>query len=139
LREGWEFSDLARTLIVLASTATWLGLEKQKNLEVLREIAALGRMRSALSKVLPDLTQTRRPYPAVRGSQETDVMTLILPADLAKLVETFAAAKMESKNDLCGNLLTKGLIMYLTAEQRLLQALQNQSRNPEETRAPKST
>ena len=130
LREGWEISDLARTLVVLAATGTWLGLENQKNLDVLREIAALGRMRRALGTRISGAVQ-KRSYPVVRGSQDTDVMTLILPAHIAELVESYAAAKMISKNDLCGGLLTKGLITYMTAEKRLLQALQNQRRQAE--------
>ena len=114
-----------RTLVVLAATASWLALENQKNLDMLREIAALSRMRMALGKRIPGAVRTR-PYPVVRDSQETDVKTLILPANIAELVESFAAAKMISKNDLCGRLLTKSLVMYVAAEQRLLQALQNQ-------------
>lgn len=125
LSEGWETSDLMRTLVVLAATASWLALENQKNLDMLREIAALSRMRMALGKRIPGAVRTR-PYPVVRDSQETDVKTLILPANIAELVESFAAAKMISKNDLCGRLLTKSLVMYVAAEQRLLQALQNQ-------------
>jgi hypothetical protein len=53
-------------------------------------------------------------------------MTLILPANIAKLVESYAAVRMTSKSDLCGNLLTKGLILYMTAENRLHQALNPQ-------------
>ncbi len=135
MSEGWEISDLTRTLVVLAAAATWLALEKQKNLDMLREIAALGRMRRALGTRISGAGQTRRPYPVVRGSQETDVMTLILPEDIAELVESFAAAKMISKNDLCGGLLTKGLIIYMTAERRLLQTLKNQRKQTEEPSA----
>jgi hypothetical protein len=134
LSEGWEISDLTRTLVVLAAAATWLALGNQKNLDILREIAALGRMRGALGTRISGAAQ-KRPYPIVRGSQDTDVMTLILPENIAELVESFAAAKMISKNDLCGSLLTKGLVMYMTAEQRLLRALQNQRRQSEEPSA----
>jgi hypothetical protein len=119
-----------RTLVVLAAAATWLALENQKNLDILREMAALGRMRMALRKRIPGAVQTR-PYPVVRDSQETDVKTLILPANIAELLESFAAAKMISKNDLCGGLLTKGLIIYMAAEQRLLQALQKLTKQAE--------
>jgi hypothetical protein len=134
LSEGWEISDLTRALVVFAATATWLALENQKNVDILRAIGALGRMRNALSKRIPGSVQ-KRPYPLARDSQDTAVMTLILPADIAELLESFAAAKIISKNDLCGTLLTKGLIMYLTAKQRLLQALQNQRRRAEEPSA----
>ena len=131
MSEGWEISDLTRTLVILAATATWLALKNQKNLDVLREIAALGRMRRSLVGLISNSEQ-KRPYPAVRDSQDTDVMTLILPSDMAELLESFAAAKMTSKNNLCGDLLTKGLVMYMTSEKSLLQALQNQRKQREE-------
>ncbi len=125
LSEGWEISDLTRSLIVLAATTTWLTLTNQKNLDVLREIAALGRMRNALGRLVPGDVQ-RRPYPIVRSIGDSDVLTLILPVKFAEFLESFAAAKMISKNDLCRSLMTKGLLLYLTAEKRLLQALQSQ-------------
>jgi hypothetical protein len=125
LSEGWEISDLTRSLIVLAATTTWLTLTNQKNLDVLREIAALGRMRSALGSLVPGDVQ-RRPYPITRSSGDSDVLTLILPDKFAEFLQSFAAAKMVSKNDLCRSLLTKGLLLYFAAEQRLLRALQSQ-------------
>ncbi len=125
LSEGWEVSDLTRMLIVLAGTVTWLTLTNQRNLDVLREIVALGQMHSALGKLIPGAVQ-KRPYPIIRSSEDTDVLTLILPDKFAEFFESFAAAKMMSKNDLCRSLLTKGLLLYLAAEQRLLQALQSQ-------------
>ena len=134
--EGWEISDLTRALVVLAAAATWLALEHQKNLDILRGIAALGGMPRALGERISRGEQ-RRPYAVVRGSRDTDVMTLILPANIAELLESFAAAKMVSKNELCGGLLTKGLIIYLTAKKRLLQTLQTLRRQTEEGSEPK--
>ncbi len=119
--------------MVLSATATWLGLARQKNLDVLREIAVLGQMRGALEKKIRGTVQTRRPYAAVRADQDTRIITLILPADMAEFLEIFATAKNVSKNDLCSNLLTKGLILHLTAKQRLLKALQYQR---EQTKHP---
>lgn len=133
LSEGWEISDLTRALIVFAATATWLALANQKNVDVLREIAALGQMRSALEKSLRGKVQ-RRPYPIIRSEEDTDVATLILPYKFAELLESFAAAKMVSKNDLCRSLLTKGLLLYLTGEKRLLETLQSQ-RNQKASRS----
>jgi hypothetical protein len=40
-----EISDLATTLVVLAASATWLGPDKRSNLDMLKEMATLGRMR----------------------------------------------------------------------------------------------
>jgi hypothetical protein len=56
--------------------------------------------------VIP-VARERGPY-APRSSQDTDVITLILPAGLANLIETYANAWRFSKNDLSGNLLMKG-------------------------------
>jgi len=123
LSEGWEISDVMRTMIVLAAAVEWFGLENQR-LDASREIAALDRLRKALGVLDPGVEQ-KRPYPANRGGRDTAVVTLILPEGVAELIESFAAARMMTKNDLCGLLLTEGLISYMTAEQRLLVALQN--------------
>jgi len=130
LSEGWEISDLMRTMVVLAAAVAWFGLENQKKLDASREIAALDRLRKALGMLAPDVVQ-KRPYRADRAGRDTDVVTLILPADVAELIESFAAARMMTKNDLCGVLLTEGLILYMSAEQRLLIALQNRTRRRE--------
>jgi len=127
-----------RTMVVLAAAVAWFGLENKKKLDASREIATLDRLRKALGMLAPGVVQ-KRPYPANRGAQDTDVVTLILPADVAKLIESFAAAKMMTKNDLCAVLLTEGLILYMTAEQRLLVALQNRTRRRETSSATTRT
>lgn len=127
LSEGWEISDLMRTMVILAAAVAWFGLDNEKKLDASREIATLDRLRKALGMLTPGVVQ-KRPYGADRAGQDTDVVTLILPAGVAELIESFAAAKMMTKNDLCGVLLTEGLILYMSAEQRLLVALQNRTR-----------
>lgn len=81
-------------------------------------------MRRVLEKHLLGAVESRRPYPLIRSGRDTSVITLILPVEVAGLIESYASTKTVSKNDLCENLLTKGLVMYLAAEQRLLRALQ---------------
>jgi hypothetical protein len=119
-----------RTMIVLAATVAWFGLENQKKLDATREIAALHRLQKALGALALGVVQ-KRPYPPNRRGRDTDVVTLILPAGAAELIESYAAARMMTKNDVCGVLLTEGLISYMTAEQRLLIALQDRTRRRE--------
>jgi hypothetical protein len=126
LSQGWEISDLTRALIVLAASVTWLALKKRESIDTLREIALLGRMRQTIGSTISGSVETKPPYPVVRGGQETDVITLILPLGVAELLESFASAKLVSKNDLCRGLLRKGLILYMTAQNRLLRVLQDQ-------------
>ena len=113
-------SDLGRTLVALAAAATWLGLETEENLARLKSVAYLGRVSDGIGKVIPAVRH-RRPY-APRASQDTDVISLILPSGLARLIEAYANVHRFSKNDLCGNLLMKGLMIYMGAEKGLLQA-----------------
>lgn len=131
LSEGWEASDLTRALVILAASVTWLALEKKEKLKVLKEIALLGRIRQITGTVLYGSAKTPRPYNIERRSPETEVITLILPLGVAELLESFGGAKAISKSDLCGGLLTKGLILYATAESTLLQTLQSLRRETE--------
>jgi hypothetical protein len=123
LSRGWEISDLTRTLVILAATGIWSALNKKKNLRVLEKIAVLGRTHGVIERRLVGAKRTQRPYRFVRSSRDTDIVTLILPDGVAELIESYSAVKMVSKNDLCEDLLNRGLIVYLTAEQRILQAL----------------
>ena len=108
-------------MVVLAAAATWLGLARKENLERMRSRADLGLIADAIAKVVPAAGH-RRPY-APRNAQDTEVISLILPSGLAHLIETYANAWGFSKNDLCGNLLMKGLIIYMTGEKNLLEAI----------------
>ena len=57
------------------------------------------------------------------GHQDTDVITLILPSGLARLIVAYANIHRFSKNDLCGSLLMKGLMIYMAGEKAFLQAI----------------
>ena len=122
-KEKWAFSDLMRMLIVLGATVSWVRLRKQENLDRLGKIARLGRMADMLEEAGSHKPRTRI-YPVVRdeSGRATDVVTLILPAGYARLIEAYAGTKRTSKSDACETLLTTGLVTYLTAENALLQA-----------------
>ena len=120
LEDGWQLSDLVRTIVVLGASANWLVLEGMEKEWALRR-DELKSISEKLGNMLP-AARRRRPY-APRTSQDTDVITLILPNALAQRIESYAAAHRLSKNDLCRKLLTEGLMLYLTSERNLLQAL----------------
>ena len=114
-------SDFGRTLVTLAAAATWLGLEGEENLAMLKSVVGLGRISDAIGRVIPAIRHGR-PY-APRTSQDTDVITLILPSGLARLIVAYANIHRFSKNDLCGSLLMKGLMIYMAGEKAFLQAI----------------
>jgi hypothetical protein len=125
-KERWAVSDLLRMLIVLGAVVRWLGLREQENLGRLQKMVRLGGMADMLEKAASHKRRTRI-YPIVRddAGRATEVVTLILPAGYARLIEAYAATKRTSKSDACETLLTTGLVSYLTAENALLQAIQH--------------
>jgi hypothetical protein len=129
LRDGWELSDLARALVILAATGAWLGLRKEENVARLTEHVGLNRASIALKRAIHG-SGSKRPY-APRGSAETSVFTLILPVNFSALIELYANAIGCSKNDLCRSLLTKGLIVYLRGQKAVIQALRGIAGHPE--------
>jgi hypothetical protein len=127
LKEGWAVSDLVRLLVVFGAAMSWLRLRKQENLDRLGEIVRVGRMADMFNEAIPHKPRTRI-YPGVRqpaqAGRTTDVVTLILPAGYARLIEVYASTNMMSKSDACERLLKIGLVAYLTAENALLRGIQ---------------
>ena len=138
-KERWAFSDLLRMLIVLGATVSWLRLRNQEDLDRLGKIARLGGMADLLEEAVSHKPRTRI-YPVVRDDvgRVTDVVTLILPAGYAGLIEAYAAVNRISKSNACERLLTFGLIMYSTAENALLRAIQRVRRQPGSPTMPKT-
>ena len=128
LDDGWQLSDLVRTLVVLGASANWLGLEEMEE-GWTQKRDELERITERLGNMLP-VAWRRGPY-ASRTSQDTDVVSLILPAALAQMIGSYADAHGLSKNALCGKLLTEGMMIYLTGEKNLLQALPKASKQQE--------
>ena len=54
-------SDFGRTLVTLAAAATWLGLEGEENLAMLKSVVDLGRISDAIGRVIPAIRHGR-PY-----------------------------------------------------------------------------
>jgi hypothetical protein len=139
LKEGWAVSDLVRLLVVFGASWSWQKLRKPENLDRLGKIARLGGMADMFEEGISHKPRTRI-YPGVRqpaqAGRTTDVVTLILPAGYARLIEVYAATNRMSKSDAGERLLKIGLIAYLTAENALLQAVQRVHRQPESQAAP---
>jgi len=138
-KERWAVSDLVRMLIVLGAVMSWLRFQKQENQDRLGKIVRLGGMVDLLEKAASHKPRTRV-YPVVRNDagRATDVVTLILPAGYARLIEAYAATKRTSKNDVCETLLTIGLTAYLSAVNALLHAMQRARGQPESQAAPRT-
>lgn len=138
-KEGWAFSDLVRMLMVLGAVVRWLGLRKQENLDRLRKTVRLGGMADILEEATSHKRRSRV-YPIVRddAGRATDVVTLILPAGCARLIEAYAATNRVSKNDACERLVTTGLVTYLTSENALLQTIQRVGKQPERRATPQT-
>ena len=88
--------------------------------QVQRRRTELREISERFAKFVP-AARHRHPY-APRRAQDTDVVSLILPRELAGLIVSYAKVRQLSKNDLCGILLMQGLMIYLTGEKNLLQA-----------------
>jgi hypothetical protein len=141
LKEGWEVSDLVRLLVVFGASWRWLSFRKQENLDRLGKIARVGGMADMLKEAVSHKPRTRI-YPGVRqpaqAGRTTDVVTLILPAGYARLIEAYAATNRMSKSDACERLLKIGMIAYLSAENALLQAIQRARGQPDNQPPPKT-
>jgi hypothetical protein len=131
VKDGWELSDLTRSLVVLSAIGSWFGLRREENAARLLDIAALKGISTAMERAIHG-SGPKRSY-ALRRGGETEVLTLILPVNLADFIELHAKVIGLSKNALCRSLLTKGLVIYLRSEKLLIEALR-QVANHQETR-----
>ncbi|MGP8070736.1 MAG: hypothetical protein ACLP5V_12680 [Candidatus Bathyarchaeia archaeon] len=121
--DGWQFSDLLRSLIVLGATRTWGSLSEEENRDRFMDLAVLGAVSRALYS---DFSKrpSKRPYASPR-SQDTEVVTLFFPAGYAEMVQTYAATKRMSQNNACVRFLETGLLAYMEAQAIMLQTVQS--------------
>jgi hypothetical protein len=138
-REGWVLSDLVRMLIVLGATVCWLRVRNEKDLNRLGKIAHADQMSDMLNEAVSNKRRTRV-YPIVRdeAGRATDVVTLILPAGYARLIDSYVSTNRISRSNACERLLTFGLISYLTVENTIHQAVQQVRAQPESQAAPQT-
>jgi len=125
-KEGWELSDLVRTLTVLGASGSWLKFQKQENLDHFRKLVQVAQMADMLNAAVSH--KLLAAYPIIRQPPFTGrtsvVVTLIIPVGLARLVEVYAATTKISRSNACERFLTVGLTAYLTSENALLHAIQ---------------
>jgi len=121
-KEGWEVSDLIRSLIVLGAAGAWLSLAREENLNRLKDISSLGQVAGIIGAALTGRPASR-PY-ATRSYHPTEVITAIMPRTFAAIVKEYARIKRVSKNQAYGYFLEGGLIAYMKAENSVLEAIQ---------------
>ncbi len=136
-RKGWQIADLARTLICLGGTADFALLRDPDRLEDLKDTSALRlfdtRLKTALKKPVPrpyGPRTTRRRIPL-----QSKPITVHLPESLLRLIQLYASLQATSRNQACEQLLMHGLILYLKAENALLQTIRSVQEVSEEGRA----
>ncbi len=104
-QRGWEVSDLIRAMICLAAVGTFLHIPKSGTFK---------------TRVALHAMSGRRVYSTQLGG--TTLVSIHLPKQLAEAIALYAGLVGDSKSSLAGNLLEKGLLMYLQAEKSLLEA-----------------
>lgn len=122
LREGWQISDLARVLICLGASSSFLRLENPKVAERFKTLATLGTLADALDANLGRVS--RRPH-APPGLSASDLLGLRLPQGLCRIITTYAATSGRSRNEVLVMFLERGLVIYLKGQNTLLETFRS--------------
>ncbi len=140
-RKGWQIADLARTLICLGGAINFGALWEPDRLEELKDASALRLVIIRLSTVLKE--PVPRPYgprTLKRGiALESKPVTVHLPESLVRLIQLYASVQDMSRNQACDQLLMHGIILYLKAENALLQTTRSVQEVSEEGRVDHET
>jgi hypothetical protein len=113
--EGWQLADFVRVLICLAACPSFLTLEGPERLDVIKAKNVLGRLVS----ILDSTSIESRPY-AVRVNSGTRPLVVHVPVQVAQLIRNYAEIVGRSRNEVCSELLTQGLLLYHRGRQALL-------------------
>jgi hypothetical protein len=114
LEEGWQLSELARTLICLGATIYFLRLRNPEALERFMRLAKLSRASRALDMTL-GRPRGHRNEPKHLG--ETTLLPVHLPKGFYELVSTYSSATGTSRNALLSRFLETGWILYTLGEE----------------------
>ena len=126
-REHWEVSDLARMLICLGASGSFLRLGDP---EATDRFKTLAKVRPALDALDAALGKpSRRPY-ALPGTGGSDLVALSLPRGLLEIVTTYARTRGSSRNEVMAMFLERGLIIYLKSKNILLKTIRSISTEP---------
>jgi hypothetical protein len=131
IREHWEVSDLARMLICLGASGSFLRLGDP---EASERFKTLAKVRPALHALDATLGKpSRRPYASL-GTGRSDLVALSLPRGLSGIITAYAGTRSSSRNEVMAMFLERGLIIYLKAENILLKTIRSMSNEPANTK-----
>jgi len=131
VREHWEVSDLARVLICLGASGSFLRLEDP---EISDRFKTLANVRSGLNALDATLgTPSHRPQ-ARPSAGRSELVALRLPQGLSRIVTTYARRRGSSRNEVLAMFLEHGLIIYLKAENILLETIHSLLTETSDTR-----
>ncbi len=121
LSKGWEFADLARTLICFAAYSSFLSLQNPQRLDRVKTIALLRQMSSYVGKAVGNVG-AGRPY-SPRVEVMTTLVTLHMPESLCDIISQYAAITGISRNEAYSNFLQHGLIILLKADNTFMKTI----------------
>lgn len=130
LGDCWEISDLARALICLGASASFLRLQDAEAADRFKATATLGRAADVLDAAVGKLSPRPRASPGVAVS---GLLSLRLPQGLLRVITAYAATSARSRNEALVMFLERGLVMYLKGQNILLETIR--SLNLEQTKA----
>jgi len=122
LREGWEISDLARVLVCLGASGSFLRLGDPNAADRFKTVASMGPLLGALDVALGKVSH--RPY-ASPGSGVSDLLALRLPLGVCEIITAYATTSARSRNEVLAMFLERGLIIYMKAENILLETIRS--------------
>lgn len=120
--EGWQLSDLARVLVCLGATASFLRLQDPDALERFKTMATLDRAAKHLDMAIG---KRRGRTNAPRQLGETVLLPLRLPRGLCRTITIYADTSGRSRNEVLAMFLERGLIIYLRGQNAMLDAIQS--------------
>ena len=126
-REHWEVSDLARMLICLGASGSFLRLGDPEASERFKALTKTGRTLNALDATLGKASHSPHASPGIGRS---DLIALRLPRGLEGIITTYARTRGSSRNAMLTMFLQHGLIIYLKAENILLETILSISTEP---------
>jgi hypothetical protein len=130
-REHWEVSDLARTLICLGASGSFLRLGDPEASERFKALARTGQTLNAIDATLGKASRSPHASPEIGRSE---LIALRLPRGLAGIITTYARTRGSSRNAMLTMFLQHGLIIYLKAENILLETIRSISTEPADTK-----
>jgi len=131
VREHWEVSDLARVLICLGASGSFLRLGDPEVSDRFKTLANVRSGLNALDATLGTPSHRLHARPSAGGSE---LVALRLPQGLSRIVTTYARRRGSSRNEVLAMFLERGLIIYLKAENILLETIRSIPIEPANTR-----